>query len=96
MLKNMSLNDPVLFIPMLSFALKYKTPKLKAAGGDIHKDLKKILVKPTAQDMNLFDQQELNFMNKLDTLYNLSAETYLPSAKFIERVETLSSTFDAD
>ena len=80
----------------LSFALKQKSPKLKSAGGDIQKKLKEILVKPTILDMNLFDQQELNFMNKLDTLYHLSSENFLPYKKFEERVEFLASTYGAD
>jgi hypothetical protein len=46
--------------------------------------------------MNLFDQQELNFMNKLDTLYHLSADNYLPYVKFHDRVEFLASTYGAD
>jgi hypothetical protein len=78
----------------LAFGLKQiKTPKLKKAG-DL--DLKKILVKPTVQDMNLFDQQEQNFLNKLEILYQLSAENYLPSVKFEERVEFLASSFGAE
>ena len=46
--------------------------------------------------MNLFDQQELNFTNKLETLYHLSTDNFLPYVKFEERVEFLASTFGAD
>lgn len=45
--------------------------------------------------MNLFDQQELNFINRLDTLYDLCSEAFLPLSDFAIRVNNISENFGA-
>ena len=43
--------------------------------------------------MNMFDQQEVDFQNKLDLLFELCSEAYLPLSDFAQRVNNISENF---